>query len=194
MVILSIDPGKYNFAYSFLKKDGTILKLGMLSHRIDNLKNTRIINKEINGFLKEIKNLIKYNKIYVVFERFVPRGKSYHGNLVEITCLKIGLLLSVFKLYSNCYIIPILASTWKNYYNKNNLWITNDSIPEHISDAISMGYYFLLKHNKLTIPYVKRLVKSHNRTNFNWYKYKNEWYYGDRLPEHKRGRKNSFGN
>ena len=193
-IILSFDPGKYNFAYSFLNPNGKLIKTGMLTHRMTDLKNIKEVNNEINGFISESKDLVKNKKLRIVFERFVPRGSNYRGNLVEITCMKIGLLLATLKMNNDCYIIPILAATWKNFYNKNNLWIVNDSIPEHISDAMSMGYYYLLKKNKITISQVKKLVKEYNSRNFGWYMYKNEWFFGKRKQEHLRGKRNSFGN
>lgn len=193
-IIMSIDPGKYNFAYCFLTTTGDILKTGILSHRMTDLKNVKEVNKEVDGFIQEVKDIIQHNKIRLVFERFVPRGKCYQGNLVEITCIKIGMLISILKMYSTCYVIPILAATWKNFYNKHDLWIKNDSLPEHISDAISIGYFYLLKNDKISIPYVKRLVKAHNKHNFGWYMYKNDWFYGKRKIEHLRGKRNSFGN
>lgn len=193
-IILSVDPGKYNFAYSFLTPTGKLLKTGMLTHRMTDLKNVKLANQEIDGFLEETKNLITGKKVRLVFERFVPRGGNYHGNLIEITCLKIGMLISMLKTFNICYTIPILAATWKNFYNKNSLWIQNDSIPEHITDAMNIGYYYLIKNNKITISQVKKFVKVYNKTNFGWYMYKNEWYYGERRLEHSRGKRNSFGN
>ena len=89
--------------------------------------------------------------------------------------------------------MPVTAQAWKNFWNKNKLWISNDSIPEHIGDAIFMGYYYLIKIEKLTVKEVKKLIKQLRKTNFNYYRYKGIWYYGKRLKSHSRGRRNSFG-
>ena len=87
-IIMAVDPGKYNFAYCFLTTRGDIIKTGILAHRMTDLKNTKEVNIEIDGFIQEVQDIIQHNKIRLVFERFVPRGKCYQGNLVEITCIR----------------------------------------------------------------------------------------------------------
>jgi hypothetical protein len=193
-IILSVDPGKLNFAYSFMTPHGVLIKTGMLRHTMTDLKSVDAANSEIDGFLQEIKELSKGAKLRLVFERFVPRGSRYFGNLIEITCMKIGMMLAVIKANNDCITIPILASSWKNFLNKKNLRIENDSAPEHILDAISMGIYYLIQKEKITLKQAKTIMIKHSKKNYNWYKYKNEWYFGKRKKAHARGRKNSFGN
>lgn len=192
--ILSFDPGKLNFAYSMMKYDGTLLFTGMLPNNVTDLKDSKRFSQEVSGFKQEVRGLASGKKLRVVFERFVPRGSLYTGNLVEITCLKIGLLLATIQENNSVRITPVLASSWKNAFKRNKISITNDSSPPHILDAICIGLYYLWHKESISLDRLQYLTKSHECVNFNWYCYKNEWYHGERLEEHKRGKRNSFGN
>lgn len=194
-IILSIDPGKLNFAYSLMTLEGKLIKTGVFPNAITELKDPKVFTLDVKNFIKEVQNLTtKPQKFYLVFERFVPRGSRYMGNLIEITCMKIGIMLSSLIISNDVRIIPILASSWKNFFNKKNLKIENDSAPEHILDAICIGLYYLIQSNRLTISQIYDLTKYIKSINFNWYCYKSKWYFGTRKEEHLRGRKNSFGN
>lgn len=193
-VILSFDPGKLNFAYSFISFNGEILRTGILPNILVDLKDPNHFTYDIKEFIKNVKDLSDNKKIRVVFERFVPRGSRFLGNLVEITCLKIGILLSTLIMENKVKITPILASSWKNFFKKHNLFINNDSAPEHIFDAISIGFYYLLQYKKFDIFEIKRLTKNLKSVNFGWYKFKGNWFFGKRKIEHLKGQRNSFGN
>ena len=196
-VLLTFDPGKLNFAYSMLTPKGDIIRTGMLTTTLTNLKEPDIFTYELKMFKDEVKSLCdKDTKLRVVFERFVPRGSRYMGNLIEITCLKIGILTSTLsEYYDNVKFTPILASSWKNFYKKYKISLyENDSAPEHILDSIHIGLYYLVQSQRLEIIELKHLTKAIRCVNFNWYNYKSNWYFGERKSEHLRGRRNSFGN
>lgn len=193
-IILSLDPGKYHFAYSFIDYKGNILKTGMFPNSILDLKNYKLFSQDVKRFSQEVQNLTANKKLTVVFERFVPRNSMYMGNLIEITCMKIGIFLASINIKNETRLIPILASSWKNFYNKNKLKLGNDSAPDHIFDAISIGFYYLMHYKKYPVETIRDLTKSLNTINFGWYRYKAEWYFGERQGEHLRGKRNSFGN
>jgi len=189
-ILLSVDPGSKNFAYTLMTPKGNIIYTGMLKTTISDFSNPNIFTKNIKYIIKELQRLIGYGKIKLVFERYIPRFLT-KKNTSEITNIQIGMLISSYNFIS---VKPITAATWKNFWNREELWATNDSVPEHILDSIFMGYHYLIKINKLTIPQVKKLSKKIGNINFNYYKYKGEWYYGKRIEEHGRGKRNSFGN
>lgn len=196
-IVLSIDPGKYNFAYSFLTKSGGILETGIFHTTVTDLKDPKVCTHDVMSFVEEIDKICsKYSsyKIRLVFERFVPRNSRYGGNLIEITCLKIGIVVTSLCKRSNILIVPVLASTWKNFFNKNHLMPNNDSVPEHILDAVCIGRYYLIQENKITLKQAYKMQKAIEKVNFHWYKYKGNWFFGKRKKEHLRGQRNSFGN
>lgn len=193
-LILSFDPGKFNFAYSLMTLDGSLIRTGMLpAASMTDLKKPDLVTQDIKDFIAKVKSLSKGNKLYLIFERFIPRGSKYGGNLVEITCMKIGIMLASVLANNKVKIVPVLASSWKNFYNKNELWIKNDSVPEHILDAIFIGYYYLMHFQSVDVKKVRQLTRKLEKVNFGWYRFKGQWFYGERSAEHSRGRRNSFG-
>lgn len=196
-LILSFDPGKVNFAYCIMTHNGRVLTTGILPDIATNLVEYRTFTKNVKVFCSTISGIIdryKNERFYVVFERFVPRGSFYKGNLIEITCLKIGLVLSTLGNCVKAQFIPVLASSWKNFFKRNDLKFQNDSAPEHILDAIRIGIYFLIHYQEFPISSARDLTKSLACVNYGWYQYNGSWYFGKRQKEHMRGRKNSFGN
>lgn len=187
MKILSCDPGKDNFAYTVFNEKGKLKTTGMFNNTIDKLT-FQDINDNIENFKAEIKKL-KINNSHLIIERFIPRS-LHKGNLGEITNIQIGILFGKIS-FNSVYMIS--ASLWKNYFNNENLWVENDSIPEHMLDSIFMGLYYLHKFKHINTKLFKKRLKQISLKDFGYYRYKNEWYYGNRLKEHSRGKKNSFG-
>ncbi len=189
-ILISVDPGKDNMAFSVFTDKGKLLKFGMLKNTISDIKDNKKTSIIVKKMITEISNIYDTSKkVRLVFERFVPRSMQ-KGNLAELSNIHIGILLSSIN-YSefDC----IMASSWKNFLNRNNLILNNDSAPPHVFDSFGIGLYYLIKVKKLSINDVYKIINKINKTNYNYYRYNGLWFKGPRIVEHKRGKKNSFG-
>jgi len=189
-LLLSLDPGRLNFGFGILNSEGKILKCGIMKNLVTNQKNPRLFTEQLKLLKEECKGIIDNPKFRLIYERFIPRSLN-RGNNSELILTHIGYVLCSFN--ANL-IIPITASTWKNFWNRNNLWVKNDSLCEHTMDSLMIGLWYLLKVNALTMKQVKHRLFEIEKTNFGWYKYNNHWYHGNRLKDHSRGKRNLFGN
>lgn len=149
-VLLSLDPGKHNFAYSCLTLKGNLLFSGMLDNTINELKypkpftaNIHMLTKEFKRIAKEIPKGAKYR---VVYERFIPRS-MHRGNLGEITNMAIGIMLAMSK--ADLY-VPITAATWKNFFKKRGIVLQNKAYSVHQLDSMGIGLYYLQSQGKLS--------------------------------------------
>jgi hypothetical protein len=188
-LLLSFDPGRKNFAFSGVSEQGKIIYCGMIEHVINDMSSAKAFNAQLKLLKKEFEQIPIWENTRVIYERFIPRSLN-KGNTSEIIMSHIGMVLMKW----NLYFIPITASTWKNYFNRNSLWIKNDSLPPHILDSMFISYWYLIKVKKLTIDEVRVCLKKIKHRNFNWYCYRGQWINSNRPVEHKRGRRNSFGN
>lgn len=182
-MLLSCDPGKDNFAYAQFELDGTIRRIGMLKKSLkdfeaDSIKKLRI---ELSKIQKNCDKL--------VIERFIPRS-MHKGNIGEISNIQIGILLGKSRFATTLF---INASRWKTFYNRHKLWVENDSVPEHILDAIFIGLWYLYQNEYIDLAKFKKRLRLIKKKDFKYYRYKGQWYYGNRRDLHHRGRRNSFG-
>lgn len=145
-VILAIDPGKINFAFSILSKNKGLIKTGMFKHTIKDFSLKNPLNKQINSFIKEcIKNFNKYPIKYVIAERYQIRGKfgGTQGASCESINLMLGIVAYLFRKRSKVYYIT--PALWKNYMYKTYDFPNKTSLTE------VFGFYGLSK-NFSTVP------------------------------------------
>lgn len=161
----------------------------MIENVIENMSSAIVFNTQMKKLKEELDLIPIWKNTRVIYERFIPRSLN-KGNTSEIIMAHIGMILNQW----NLFYIPITASTWKSYYNRNNLWVKNDSLPPHILDSFFIAYWYYLKKKILSINEVKACLKKVENKNFNWYCYRGQWINGNRPLEHNRGKRNSFGN
>ena len=88
---------------------------------------------------------------YVAIERFMARGKSLRGSVMESTCMTIGFILG--NLYSVPEVALVTPAAWKNAYNskrKKSSGSLNDDYKScgttpHQLDAVLIGTYAAAK-------------------------------------------------
>lgn len=173
-VVIAVDPGRVNWAYSVLDTKGKIIAKGLWTKTIDELKDPEKINKDLKKFIFKVKKFFKLYDKYsycLIYERMIPRSFNMKKNTAEIVNMCIGIFLSHAKPVK---LIPVTAASWKNYRKKHKIEIKNKTIPEHITDSISMGHYFLLQRKLIEISKVKKLVSKISKTKFNWKKVKDK--------------------
>jgi hypothetical protein len=150
-LLLSVDPGKHNFAWCIMDSRGELLECGLLHNTINDFK---IFNQQYKRFSEEVTKLLyKYrnDNLLLVSERFVPRS-MHRGNLGELINIQIGVLVTILKqLFPSCGVMLLMASTWKNHRTRNQLELDIMGLTEHEKDSISMGYYFLLDRKYISI-------------------------------------------
>jgi hypothetical protein len=141
--ILSLDPGKQNFAFSIVTVDiktglkFEIIETGMINHTITNV--TTDLKDQAKAFNKEVSAIIRKNKVdALIAERFMVRGRFMGGSSEHIN-LMLGRLLAI-----NVETVYITAAQWKNAFNK--VYCLNDfykeiPLPTHRIDAALIGLY-----------------------------------------------------
>jgi len=147
--ILSLDPGKQNFAFA-LAEDGKIKFHGMLHHCVKDLHN---LSPELMELKFEIMDLLKKCDLnpktdFLIAERFMARRGGGRGCVGEYINIQLGAIAS--------WIVPIElrlteASTWKNATKRK--YGTNDTLEVikklgmvqkvvvHEADAIMIGIW-----------------------------------------------------
>lgn len=175
--IICMDPGRVNWAYSVMTDKGKVLRTGLWKHTLTELKDGEILQQEINRLKRKMfKLLATYSfgdcTYDLVYERMIPRGFNMKKNTAEIVNMCIGCLLTCS---SPDTIAPYSAATWKNHRTKHGLEIVNKTLAIHIIDSISMGLYYLIQNNKLTITQAKKLVKKYSKRDCGWRYTKGEW-------------------
>jgi len=151
-MILSVDPGKVNFAWSILDYKGNIIKYGMIDNTIIDFIN---FESQVKNFYNEVKQLKRYKVEVVIYERFMPRGNFFRGNLVELVNTMVGIFISCVK---PKHINTLTAASWKNFRTKNDLFVKS-KVEEHLSDAITMGLYYLHKDKYISLNRFRTAIK-----------------------------------
>lgn len=149
MRVLSCDPGKSNFAFSFTEFQNTekelkfnIVEHGKIANVFDDLTGPEVRERGML-FQKEIRALVrKYKADYIIAERYMVRGR-FNGGLAEYINIMLGLLMGVGV--SNMLMIP--AAQWKNRFNANSYGLVLDELYKavpyepHQLDAAMIGFY-----------------------------------------------------
>lgn len=170
-ILLCVDPGKNNFAYSILDRKGKLLDYMLILSTFNDLTSGKEVIKARNKLLRIFTNIhkswptSKYN-FALVYERFIPRSMQ-RGNLGEIVNMCIGGLLFSFPPVT-ATVVPLTAASWKNYVKKQNWVLNNATIPIHVLDSIMMGYYWLHKTERLKSTVITKNIASLNRRKFGW--------------------------
>ena len=180
-VLLCVDPGKYNFAYSILDTRGNLLDYMLMSSTFEDLTRGEAVMAARNKILAMIHNIHekwpsdKYS-FALIYERFIPRSMQ-RGNLGEIVNMCIGGLLFSFPQSNNTRmtVVPLNAATWKNYVKKKAWAIENPTIPIHVLDSIMMGYYWMHKKEMLSSSAIVRNIKAINKKKYGWTFTKGIW-------------------
>lgn len=144
MIISACDPGKDNFASSFL--DVSLVK-GRIKYKLLHSKmvqNTVVdltteAFKQVEVFAREMSaDYRKYKPQTIIAERFMNRG-SMRGASGEIVSLMLGRMMA-FRI--DMTVIP--AASWKNAFNRvqvlDELYEISPFVP-HIVDSICIGLY-----------------------------------------------------
>lgn len=153
--VLALDPGSKNMAISVIaaneKGRVKVVANSLLAHPIDDM--TRIMAQG-EAFICEIEKWVDlYEPNGIVIERFVSRG--LHGSLGEYVSAMIGMLR---MRYRSLPLLPIMAATWKNAFNRRHRVELNDLYPQcmttpHQLDSCFIGIYGLEKGLKVQLNY-----------------------------------------
>jgi hypothetical protein len=102
----------------------------------------------------------KGKSFIVGIERFMSRGGGSRGNLQEMTCMMIGMVLSCLK-PRTAYLIT--AAQWKNFLKACKVRIVDPSLSEHEKDAICIGIYILYLKEYINKTGFIKLIRDFNR-------------------------------
>lgn len=174
-IIISVDPGRVNWAYSILNEKGKILKFGIWKKTINQLKDVSEYNTDLSKFVSKVEKFFHTYKdceYILVYERMIPRGFNMKLNTAEIVNMCIGMFLGHSK---HKELIPLTAATWKNFCKKVNIDIHTKTAPVHVCDSIRMGLYFLIKQDKIDVKEAKSIVKTFDSKDHGWKLKKNIW-------------------
>ena len=174
-LIIAVDPGRVNWAYSVLTTKGKILRFGLWKKTINQLKDISEYNYDLIKFIKKTNTFFQRYKdceYVLVYERMVPRSFNMKLNTAEIVNLCIGIFLGQSK---HKELVPLTAATWKNFCKKTNLDIRTKTAPVHVCDSIRMGLYFLIKQNFIDLKDAKSLVRKFDKKDHGWKFTKNVW-------------------
>lgn len=144
--ILSMDPGKANYAYSVIYMKGPtkfrVVESGMIANTITDL--TGEVGAATNKFAKEIRAIIRRHDIdLMVAERF--QGRGLKGNLSELVNVMIGILMMLRP-----PLVLLTASQWKNSARRAGCVVDElyklgkqykPHMKPHVIDATSIGIY-----------------------------------------------------
>lgn len=150
-MILGLDPGVQNFAYS-VTYEGILIDSGLVQNTVTDLK--KGVYKQINSFLQELHWLPECNKIYA--ERFISRGlRGHQGELISV------MLGAICTHYDATLMV---SSTWKNEVNKAfdlRMCYKAFAVVPHLIDATLISMWGtdkrLLKDRKLVIANMELL-------------------------------------
>ncbi len=168
--ILSNDPGKSNYAYSVVtvsrvgeKLDFSVLENGMISTTVTQIKESKILRKELSAYSKTMKTLERLHKPNcIAAERYMTRG--IRGPLVEQINLMLGMLIARTTLPIK--LIP--AVTWKTAIKREGIDLKgvykSCKATPHQIDATLIGIYTGLQGFKIKgftgfKPHMKRIIE-----------------------------------
>lgn len=180
-IVLALDPGKDNFAWAFVRGDGTVLETGMLKNTLNSFKLIHF-TRGLLEFRKEMWALLTRHPIFVVVaERYQIRGSfGGKGESCEFVNLMLGMMITMTRLLRlKPHIVLMPASDWKNWLSflmtgvRGGLEKTPDvfgytevtkaksdrkrnpfPIKEHQFDAIGIGLYIVCKETAVKDPLV----------------------------------------
>ncbi len=120
MKILAFDPGKDNFAYAVLDKNGKVKEHGFVRTATD--LSADKLHDGIGAFIADIeKLLIKHGPDFVAIERMQHRPKFGGGSVVEYINIMIGAVLTLTRQHRyKTFAYP--AATWKAHMKKLFKW------------------------------------------------------------------------
>lgn len=144
LVVLSMDPGVTNFAWSVLKaKRGgrvDVVATGMLRHTLKEL--TGNSRENTDAFCAEIQELLEeYRVSHMIMERFMSRGMK--GLTIELVNTMIGILMGMWNGESASFKL-VTAAQWKNEWNRRSdlkAFYKTVNCEVHQADAIGIGIY-----------------------------------------------------
>lgn len=144
MIIAAYDPGKDNFANSFVdvslrgqKVKYELLHSCMIQHTVQDL--TGDLTAQIKAFIREINvGVRKFKPNSMIAERFMNRGMM-KGASGEIVSIMIGRMTAL-----NVHMTVIPSASWKNAFNRvqslDHLYENVPFVP-HVVDSLCIGLY-----------------------------------------------------
>lgn len=169
-LVLSLDPGKSDFAWAIVRGDGTVLETGMIKAPINEF-NYIHRTRQIKAFTAEVVELLQRHTYFaLVAERYQIRGMGMIGEVCEFVNLMLGIVIAHARLLPDVPHIDLIpASQWKGWlstvmYGKSGeldkspdaygyTQVTKQAsknttrnvmhVKEHQFDAISIGLWFV---------------------------------------------------
>lgn len=149
-ILLAMDPGQKNYGWAKMTLEGELISFGMVKNTLNNLKETEIYNEQRLKFVEEM-NWIFEGVDELVLERFVPRG-MHKGNLGECISIMVG------HVGTRVPTELIMASSWKEWFAKRFEQPKQPKIRVHIRDAISIGLYYLCRHEHIDMLKIQKIL------------------------------------
>ncbi len=159
-ILLSMDPGKNNFAYAFLTYEGELIRYGLIKDTITDLKGSYELNYSVRNFSNTFECIVdeyKNKNMLCIMERFMFR-RGVRGALDEIVNIMLGLVIGSL----NCKYILTPAAAWKNFYGRKEIEYGNPKLVEHTNDAIFLGLWQLQRMFNWNIIKLRRKVREIN--------------------------------
>lgn len=155
-IIISADPGKENFSVAIQIIDDekpSIEYVQLLPYRITELRenaNPPFLT-QLEQFIEFFNGIIdKYNPIECTMERFQIRFRT-GGAVAEVVNVMLG-VCSCICYYRKIPIKLVIASEWKNHYNRISEISLEDTyrcvkrLPPHIIDSAFIGLYYSMNN------------------------------------------------
>lgn len=144
LVILSMDPGKVNFAWSVIEArrpfSVKLLATGMIHNTVKDL--TKNLREQVITYSRELQEIIEeYQVNSLIMERFLSRGMG--GTTIEVVNLMIGAALMTAQRTIKRQKL-ITAAQWKNAFNRVaslEKFYEGASCNVHQADSIGIGLY-----------------------------------------------------
>ena len=119
-VILAVDPGKADFAWSYVALDGRVIDTGMLANPIDDMRAMQFL-MQFPRYLGEIRSLFKHPGIKVIeltAERLTPRPGMGGGATAEFVNVALGSLYVISRISGVKHITPVMPQQWKGWLGR----------------------------------------------------------------------------
>lgn len=159
-MILSIDPGSANFAWS-LVDHRRIIDNGMTQVRASDIT-AEVITATSSVIFGLVTDAVKRGAKRVIWERYQTRGSASKNN--ETVNLVIGQLASLALSAGLELLDPVPPPLWKGWWNRLKLgkdpWYAalSEAVPGsqaktvHMKDAIGIGYWALAQESLVPVP------------------------------------------